>query len=117
MKRYLSIVALLLIFCMVAEAKKAPKSERKQAPVCLTLQAENGTVKQKLNEDGTITCIIRTSDLIRVSSIVLDGEDISYLLVKNKLNVPVLAKDATLEIVYDEPTAYQQPRYNTIVDL
>lgn len=114
MKRYLIVTAFMLIVCFFTNAKTPVKKETKNSPVCLTVQAENGSVKQNINEDGTITCIIKLNDLIRVSSILLNGEDITAELEKNKLNLPVLTKNSTLEISFEEPSPFAQPVYNTI---
>lgn len=114
MKSKLIFIALFLVLSFVVEAKKPATVVRKKAAVCLTLQAENGSVKQKINEDGSITCIIKSTDLIRVSTILLNGEDITSQLEKNKLNLPMLTKDATLEISFEEPPVFAQPTYNTI---
>lgn len=107
-------MALFLVISLYAEAKTPVKVKAKKAPVCLTLQAENGTVQQKVNYDGSITCIIKINDLIRVSSILLNGEDVTAQLDKNKLNLPALTKSATLEISFEEPSQFSQPIYNTI---
>jgi len=114
MKKHSILIVLLLVICLQAAAKKPTVVERKKSQVCLTLQAENGSVKQKVNEDGTITCIIKSSDLIRVSSIVLNGVDLTSQLEKNKLNLPLLTKNSTLEIYFDEIPYYDQVEYTTM---
>ncbi len=114
MKRNLVLIVLFFVVCMVSEAKISTKVEKKKSPVCLTVQAENGSIKQKLNEDGTITCVFKSSDLIRVATIILNGEDMTNLLDKNQLNLPLLTKDSTLEIQFDEIPVFNQPTYRTI---
>ena len=96
------------------EAKKNTKIESKKSQVCLTLQAENGSVRQKVNDDGTITCTIKYSDLIRVTSIVFNGEEVSNQLEKNILELPLLTKDSTLEIVFEEIPYFNRVEYTTI---
>jgi hypothetical protein len=114
MKRHSILIVILLVICFSVEAKKSTKIESKKNLVCLTLQAENGSVRQNVNVDGTITCTIKSSDLIRVSSIVLNGEEISNQLEKNQLNLPLLTKDSTLEIVFEEMPCFNRVEYNTI---
>lgn len=114
MKRFYVFIVLFLVICFFADAKTPAKVETKKAPVCLTLQAENGSVKQNINEDGTITCIIKSTDLIRVTTILLNGEDITAQLEKNKLNLPILTQNSTLEIDFEEPSQFPQQTYYTI---
>lgn len=110
----LFIIALILFFSFVAEAKNPVKVEKKNSPVSLTIQAENGSVKQSINSDGSITCTISTNDLIRVSTILLNGEDVTNLLESNKLNLPLLSKNSTLEISFEEIPYFREPEYRTI---
>lgn len=114
MKRHSILIVLLLVISLCTEAKKATKTERVKTPVCLTLQAENGSVRQKVNEDGTITCTIKPSDVIRVTTILLNGEDVSNQLDNNKLTLPLLSENATLEIVFEEIPYFSRVEYNTI---
>ena len=114
MKRNLILLFILLLFNTFVDAKTQTKGASKKTPVCLTIQAENGSIKQRVNEDGTITCIIKTGDIIRVSSIVLNGEDIMNKLESNKLTLPLLTENTTLEITFDSIASYNQPVYNTI---
>jgi hypothetical protein len=114
MKRYLVLLALLLVITLCADAKKQSKVAIKKATICLTVQAENGSIKQKFNEDGTITCIIKPGDVIRVTTIYLNGEDVTNQLEKNKLVLPVLTENTTLEISFEEKPLYIEPIYNTV---
>lgn len=114
MKRNLILLVFLLVLNVIVDAKTQTKVADKKTQVCLTIQAENGSVKQKVNEDGTITCIIKTGDVIRVSSIVLNGADVMNQLEKNKLTLPLLTENTTLEITFDSTASYTQPVYNTI---
>jgi len=114
MKRTLVLLVFLLVLYVFVDAKTPTKVAGKKAQVCLTIQAENGSIKQKVNEDRTITCIIKTGDVIRVSSIVLNGEDVTNQLEKNKLTLSRLTENTTLEITFDSTATYTQPIYNTI---
>jgi len=114
MKRNLILLVFLLVLNTFVDAKTQTKVASKKAPVCLTIQAENGSIRQKVNEDGTITCIIKTGDVIRVSSIVLNGEDMMNHLESNKLTLPLLTENTTLQITFDSTASYNQPVYNTI---
>lgn len=114
MNKKLVLIVLLLVIAFMADAKTPSKKAMKKAPVCLTVQAENGSIKQKYNEDGTITCIIKPGDVIRVSAIFLNGEDVTNMLEKNKLVLPLLTKNTTLEISFEEMPTYIAPVYNTI---
>lgn len=114
MKRLLVLLALFLVISPFADAKTESKKTDKKTIVCLTVQAENGSIKQKSNEDGTITCIIKPDDVIRVSTILLNGEDITNQLDKNKLTLPILTQNTTLEISFDSNTSNLQPKFNTI---
>lgn len=114
MKTNLIIIVLLLVLSFSANAKPKSKVAKIKAPVCLTVQAENGSIKQKLNADGSITCIIKPGDVIRVSAIFLNGKDVTNLLEKNKLVLPLLTQNTTLEISFEEVPAFATPTYNTI---
>jgi hypothetical protein len=114
MKKILILLVLLVVIAFSADAKTQSRISNKKAPVCLTVQAENGAIKQKFNEDGTITCIIRPSDVIRVSTILLNGVDVTNQLEKNKLVLPILTENTTLEICFEEKPIYTAPVYNTI---
>ncbi|MCX6308562.1 MAG: hypothetical protein NTY32_06965 [Bacteroidia bacterium] len=114
MKRLKLLLVLLLVLNFVIEAKTQTKVRCEKASVCLTLQAENGSIKQRVNEDGTITCIIKPGDVIRVSTIVLNGEDVTNQLEYNTLNLPLLTANTTLEITFESISSYNQPVYNTI---
>ena len=114
MKRQLILLVFLLILNFFADAKTQSKSASKKAMVYLTVQAENGSVKQKFNEDGTITCIIKPGDVIRVSTIYLNGEDVTYLLENNKFTLPLLNNNAALEVLFDSPSVDIKTVYNTI---
>jgi hypothetical protein len=113
MKRNLILLAFLLVLIVFVDAKTQSKVADKKA-VCLTIQAENGSIKQQVNEDGTITCIIRTGDVIRVSSIVLNGEDVTNQMESNKFTLPLLTENTTLNITFDSIPTFTQPIYNTI---
>jgi len=115
MKRHLVLLVFLLVFNVFVDAKTQTNVVGKKAPVCLTIQAENGSIKQKVNEDGTITCIFKTVDVIRVSSIVINGVDITNQIDYNVVTLPLLTENATLEITFDSPETFTQPVYNTIV--
>lgn len=108
------IIALLLLCSFVAEGKNPVKVEKKKTAACLTIQAENGSVRQTVNEDGSITCTISKSDLIRVSTILLNGDDITNQLESNKLNLAQLSKNSTLEISFEEIPLFREPEYRTI---
>jgi hypothetical protein len=114
MKKILFLLVLLLGISFFADAKTQLNIVNRKEPVYLTVQAENGSIRQKLNEDGTITCIIKPGDVIRVSTILLNGEDVTNQLEKNKLVLPVLSKNSTLEISFEEKPMYAPPVYNTI---
>ncbi len=107
-------MAFLLVLNVFVDAKTQTKISCKETPVCLTIQAENGSIKQKLNEDGSITCIIKPSDVIRVSSIVINGQDITNRLEKNKFILSQLTENTTLEITFESSSQNIQPVYNTI---
>lgn len=114
MKRILVLLVLFLVISTLADAKTQSKKVDKKTSVCLTVQAENGSVKQKINIDGSITCIIKPDDLIRVSTILLNGEDITNQLEKNKLSLPLLTKNTTLEITFDQEPYFTEQVYRTI---
>jgi len=114
MKRQLILLVFLLILNFIANAKTQSKPASKKETVYLTVQAENGSVKQKINEDGTITCTIEPDDIIRVLMIYLNGEDVMYKLENNELTLPLLTKNAELEVVFDSPLAGNKTVYNTI---
>lgn len=114
MKRILILFFILLAVNVFVDAKTNTKYASNLTPYYLTLQADNGSIKQKFNEDGTITCVIKLGDVIRVSSILLNGEDITNQLEKNKLKLPVLTENTTLEISFDEISAFVTTVYNTI---
>lgn len=114
MKRNFILFFILFVINLFVDAKTNINYARNRAPYYLTLQAENGSIKQKFNEDGTITCIIKLGDVIRVSSIHLNGEDVTNQLEKNKLNLPALTENTTLEISFDETSAFVTTVYNTI---
>lgn len=114
MNNKLVLIVLLLVITFFADAKTPSRNVIKKAAVCLTVQAENGSIKQKFNEDGTITCIIKPNDVIRVTTIFLNGDDVTNLLEKNKLELPLLTKNSTLEISFEEIPTYIAPVYNTI---
>jgi hypothetical protein len=114
MKRYLLLIVLLSGICFASAARNSVKSEKKKSAVCLTVQAENGSVKQQTNEDGTITCVINKSDLIRITAILLNGEDVTCLLDNTKLNLPQLTKNATLEVQFEEYPTFCRQEYKTI---
>jgi len=114
MKTNLIFFVLLMVIAFSADAKTQSNVWNKKAPVCLTVQAENGTIKQKFNEDGTITCIIKPLDVIRISAIFLNGEDVTSQLEKNKLILPILTVNTTLEVCFEEKPLNTAPVYNTI---
>jgi len=114
MKRQLILLVFLLVFSLFVDAKTQTKIAGKKAPVCLTLQAENGSIKQKRNADGTITCIIQPEDVIKVSSIVLNGMNITNQLENNKLTLPLLTQDSTLEVTFESISLNIKTNYNTI---
>jgi len=114
MKRLLILLVFLLILHSFGDAKTQSKFAGKKPTVYLTVQAENGSIKQKFNEDGTITCIIKPDDVIRVSTIYLNGEDVTDKLEDNILSLPLLTKNSALEVVFDSTLTYIKPVYNTI---
>lgn len=114
MRRILVLLAFFLVISHFADAKTQSKNVDKKSVVCLTVQAENGSIKQKTNKDGSITCIIKPDDVIRVSTILLNGEDITNQLEKNKFSIPLLTKNTTLEITFDERSSYTEQAYRTI---
>ena len=114
MKRNLILLFILLVLNSFVDAKTHTKYASKKTTFYLTFQAENGSIKQKFNENGTITCIIKQRDVIRVSSIVLNGDDVTNQLEKNKYTLPVLTQNSTLEITFDSTTNYIQTVYSTI---
>lgn len=114
MKRILVLLVFILVISHVSDAKTQSKKLDKKNIVCLTVQAENGSIKQKINKDGSITCIIKPDDVIRVSTILLNGEDITNQLEKNKFSIPFLTKNATLEITFDHHSSFTEQTYRTI---
>ena len=114
MKIKIILLVFLLILNFTADAKTQSTFASKKTTVYLTVQAENGSIKQKFNEDGTITCIIKPGNVIRVSTIYLNGEDVTSLLDSNKLTLPLLTKNAALEVVFDSPSVDIKTVYNTI---
>jgi len=114
MKRHLVLLIFLLALSLPIGAKTRTNNPVKNTRVCLTIQAENGSIKQKVNEDGTITCTIKPNDLIRVSSILLNGEDVTNQMEKNKLDLPLLTENATLEVSFESISNYPQMVYRTI---
>lgn len=114
MKSKIILLVFLLILNFTADAKTQSKFASKKTTVYLTVQAENGSIKQKFNEDGTITCTIEPEDVIRVLTIYLNGEDVTYMLENNKITLPLLTKNVALEVVFDSPSADIKTVYNTI---
>ena len=114
MKKHFILIAFFLLLFLSVDAKTKFLDGNKKAQVCLTLQAENGTIKQSLNEDGTISCIIKSVDVVRISSILLNGEDVMYMLEKNKLNLPYITQNSTLEVNFDKVPTTNYYKYCTI---
>ena len=83
--------------------------------VYLTLQADNGSFRQVIEMDGTITIYFKALDLINLNTILLNGSDVTSELVKNQYTLPVLTKNTTLDIsIENSPTDSNQIRYNTV---
>jgi len=114
MKKILVLSVVFLVVSLFADAKTQSKKVDKKNFVCLTVQAENGSIKQKINKDGSITCIIKPNDVIRVSTILLNGEDITNQLEKNKFNLPLITENSTLEITFDQQPYFTEQAYRTI---
>jgi hypothetical protein len=119
MKRLLLTGFLLLGFifphCNRLESKESSPAKNRQS-LYLTIQAENGSIRQRLNKDGSYTVYIYTRDLIRVASIRFNGKDLTSDLMGNKVVTPVLTKNSTLEVQFDSTSMYtdNSPIYNTI---
>jgi hypothetical protein len=116
MKRKAIFIAMILALCLFTNTKTLAKGRTSTAPVFLTVQAENGNILRQLtNKDGTITCVFKPSDVIRINSIILNGSDVTYQLEGYKYTTPVLTKNSTLEINFDSVDNNSfQTRYNTI---
>jgi len=112
MKRYFILMALCFSLCLMINAAKQAK--RCSKPVYLTVLAENGNVRQRNNRDGTVTFIIMPNDVIRVSTILLNGKDVTTDLEGNKYTTPGLTKNATISICFDSTSTFTPMNYYTI---
>lgn len=119
MKRNAILTVLILALCFFVNTNMLAKCIISAAPVYLTVQAENGSLlRQLINNDGTITCIFKPSDVIRINSIMLNGSDVTYQLEGYKYTTPVLTENSTLEISFDSTaTDLFQTKYNTITSI
>ena len=114
MKRQLILTTIFLSLCLFVFSARQEKNETLKAMIYFTVQAENGYCKHRVNNDGTITCIIKPSDVIRISAIFFNGSDVTLELNGNKYITPILTKNSTLEICFDNTLIFNPIKYNTI---
>jgi hypothetical protein len=117
MKSHTILTAFLLCLCFFVDANRHSDNEIYKPALMITAQAENGSFRQQVNKDGTITCIIKHTDVIRVNSIFFNGSDVTYKLVDNKYTTPVLTENSTLTICFDSINIELYTEYNTIAML
>lgn len=114
MKKYrLIIIAFVALVSLFGERTFA-QDKKEIKPVSLTLMSENGSVVQRVDDDGELYILIRKVDLVRVNTILLNGEDVTSKLIDNKLTLPELSHDSTLEVYFDQVTYSTPPVYQTI---
>lgn len=114
MKKIILLLALLLVIAHFGEAKDQTKELTNDACVFLTVQSENGRIKLQNNDDGSIAIILMLDEVVCVSNIILNGEDVTNQMEKNLLTIPPLHENMTLEVNFEKRPHNVETAYRTI---
>lgn len=102
-------VLFILFFCLYSFSEKSINVKS----VYITIQAENGSVRQIENDEESTTWLILPDNGWEISNVVYNGEDITNKLdMNNRIQTPNSISNATILITFEQAGDDYITQYN-----